>query len=400
MNYLAGVDIFFPDQAGGAGRVAWDQMRLMRDRGHKVTVFCRKCLDRQAGTEEYDGIRVVRFTLPATRRFDPSKFQRQKSAGLCVAAKYLLGTSWDVVHTHAFLYGWILYELLGDGPRYLYTVHSPVVLEQQANWAPEGLKGKMKLLLAAGILKRLEGDVIDKAQRIQTLSQFTKHAIDKYHHCANRVTVIPHWCREDFFRTFSKAQARQKLNWPAEGKIIFTVRRLFPRMGLDVAIKGLAPLLRRYKDVNFAIAGSGPLESILKELTRSLGVSGKVWFLGSIDDNTLKRCYEGADLFVLPTTALECFGLPVLEAFAFGLPVISTDTSAIPELMTPILPNCMVPAGDAEALGKKVDAYLEGHLKTPTSEELTAYVKKNYGANVIVPRIVKFLESWPNDKMR
>jgi glycosyltransferase involved in cell wall biosynthesis len=392
LDYLVGVDLFFPDQAGGAGRVAWDQMRLMRDRGHSVTVFCRKCSHAQSEVEEYDGIRVVRFSLPKTRQFDPSKFQRQKQAGLNIARKYLSGTSWDVVHSHTFLYGLILYGLLGKGPRYIYTSHSPVVLEQEANWAPEGLKGRLKMLLAGGILKRLEGDVIGKAQRIQTLSEFTKNTIDRDHHCADKVSVIPHWCREGFSRVYSKAEARRKLNWPADGKILFTVRRLVPRMGLDVAIKGLSPLLHRYKDVNFAIAGAGPLENNLKELTRTLGVYEKVWFLGRVDDETLKRCYEGADLFILPTTALECFGLPILEAFAFGLPIISTDTSALPEIMAPILPDCMVPAGDAQKLGEKVNDYLEGRLVMPDADKLVSYVKNNYGVEVIVPRIAEFLE--------
>ena len=49
--------------------------------------------------------------------------------------------------------------------------------------------------------------------------------------------------------------------------------------------------------------------------------------------------YEAADLFVLPTTALECFGLITMEAFAHGCPVLSTDAAAVPESMRPIMPT-------------------------------------------------------------
>ena len=84
----------------------------------------------------------------------------------------------------------------------------------------------------------------------------------------------------------------------------------------------------------------------------------------------------------------------MLESLAFGLPVISTDAAAIPELMKPILPGCIVPAGNVEALMEKVRAYLESRLNLPKSEKLVNYVKEQYDFEVISHRMIKFLESW------
>ena len=111
-----------------------------------------------------------------------------------------------------------------------------------------------------------------------------------------------------------------------------------------------------------------------------------------VSDEILKLCYEASDLLLLPTSALECFGLPILESLSYGLPVISTDAAAIPELMKPILPNCIVEAGNVEALRQKVKEYLDCQLELPSSENLFNYVKQNYDSKVIIPRIISFLE--------
>jgi len=145
--------------------------------------------------------------------------------------------------------------------------------------------------------------------------------------------------------------------------------------------------------VYLCLAGGGPLWEPMKALAKSLGVEGKILFPGRVSEEDLRRCYEGADLFLLPTRSLECFGLPILEAFAYGLPVISTDAAAIPELMKPVLPDCVAPAGDVIGFREKVRAYLEGRLAIPGSQHLIDYATREYGRDRITARHIQFLES-------
>jgi glycosyltransferase involved in cell wall biosynthesis len=264
-------------------------------------------------------------------------------------------------------------------------------MEQEINWNSQGLPGKIKLLFGKKQIKKMENKALDISQRIHALSNFTKEAIHQLYGLGEKVTVIPHWCRNDFFRTNSKGEARRILNWPRDVKIIFSVRRLVARMGLDDAIKAAATLLKEHPDTYFAIAGTGPLMRPLKQMVQALGISDKVWFLGRVDDDTLKRFYEAADLYVLPTRSLECFGLIVLEALAFGLPIISTDAGAIPELMKPILPNCIVPAGSVKKLRERIECFFRGSLDIPNNDKLVDYVKKKFSSDTIVPKILDFL---------
>ena len=164
-------------------------------------------------------------------------------------------------------------------------------------------------------------------------------------------------------------------------------------MGLDVALKALAGLLKSRENLYFVIVGSGPLEARLRSLAQALGVAEKVWFLGRVEENTLRRCYEAADLFLLPTTDLECFGLIVLEALGFGLPIVSTDAGAIPELMEPILPECIVPAGSVKDMREKVDAWIRGAMTAPDADEMIQYVEKRFSKEVITPQILSFVLS-------
>ena len=66
MQYLSAVDYCFKDVPGGMGRVAWDDAVLMRDRGYKVTMFCKapRGYPLQSLPDEYDGIQLGRYQAP------------------------------------------------------------------------------------------------------------------------------------------------------------------------------------------------------------------------------------------------------------------------------------------------------------------------------------------------
>ena len=163
-------------------------------------------------------------------------------------------------------------------------------------------------------------------------------------------------------------------------------------MGLDVAIKAIAESLKKEQHLYFALAGVGEQEEYLKHLAKVYEVEDKIWFLGRVDDEKLKHCYEAADLFLLPTRALECFGLIILEAYAYGLPVIATDAGAIPEIVEPIMPQCIVKAGSITSLKNKIEDYIyDGQLDLTEPEVFMNYVFENYSIDKITAKLVEFL---------
>jgi len=393
MNYLLAVDYWFPDFPGGAARVAWDMVRLMRDRGHSVTVLCvawGRGTDKPRVTEE-DGIRIVRCEKPELSAWNPSRLEQSIEAAAATARERLADVDWDLVHIHSHITGAGVLRALGKPRRVVMTLHSPIVLEQKVNWVHEGLLGQVKLLLGTGSLRRLESGLLTASDDIHTLSQFTRDRVQEAYGLGDKVTVVPYWKRPDFKRTLSKKQARAELGWPESTPIFFTIRQLRERYGLGSAIDAIAPYARDGR-CRFYIGGEGPLRETLADQIRQLGLESSVELTGRLSDEALIQAYQAADVFVLPTLALECFGLISIEAMAFGCPVFASDSSAIPETLRPFRPDLLFPAGDTEALRGRIGDYLEGRLELPTPDDVVDYIDSNYSQEVIVPRLMALLE--------
>jgi len=119
-----------------------------------------------------------------------------------------------------------------------------------------------------------------------------------------------------------------KYNIKNKPTLLFVGRIDDPRKGLDMLIKAFKFVLV-YIDAQLIIVGNGKKEKIM-ELAGP--IAHYLFFLGYVDDITLKKCYSLCDVYICPSR-LEGFGLTILEAFAAGKPVIATNTGAIPELI-------------------------------------------------------------------
>jgi glycosyltransferase involved in cell wall biosynthesis len=393
MNYLVAVDYCFLDMPGGMGRVAWDIAELARDQGHDVAMLCYTLPGKgepRSTAARHEGIQIVRYPKPRLPGWHPRRDERTIAAAAQAVREHLGDRSWDVVHIHSAFTGAGAMRALGDRPRYLYTMHSPIALEQKFNWAIEGWTGRLKLMFGVSRLAALEGKLMKACSDIHTLSEFSRDWVEHYHGLGDRVAVIPHWRRSELVRTMTKAEARRRLGWPEDEPTFFTVRVHGPRYGLDVAIQAIAPLAVQ-RMCRFVVGGDGALRPALIELASSLGAGEQIIFPGRLSDEELILAYQAADAFILPTLALECFGLISIESLSFGCPVIATRVGAIPEVLTPILPDCLVPPGDVDALRGKIEAFLDGRLNLPGEDQLVEYVNANYDRGVIVPRILRLL---------
>ena len=113
----------------------------------------------------------------------------------------------------------------------------------------------------------------------------------------------------------------------------------------EIALRVCAELVQGKQDVQLWIAGAGPLRQDLEALSRQLGITANVRWLGHQPD--LQRWFAGADLF-LHTSLGEAFGNVLIEALACGVPVIATHSGATPELITQGETGCLVPPGPNE----------------------------------------------------
>jgi len=120
--------------------------------------------------------------------------------------------------------------------------------------------------------------------------------------------------------------------------------------------KGLQFLLEAMKgiDARLLVAGTGPMEAEWKGIAASPGVSGKVTFLGEVEDDDLPALYHACDFFVLPASERsEAFGLVQVEAMMCGKPVVSTELGTGTSFVNlNDTTGFVVPPQDARGLGE------------------------------------------------
>jgi phosphatidylinositol alpha-1,6-mannosyltransferase len=126
------------------------------------------------------------------------------------------------------------------------------------------------------------------------------------------------------------AEMRQKLRLH-DGPTLLSVGRLVPRKGFDLALRSVAAVSAEYPGLDYLIAGDGPEACRLESLTRDLGLTGHVHFMGQVNERTKWAAYDACDVFVMPNRVLggadwEGFGIVFLEAALSGRPSIAGRT--------------------------------------------------------------------------
>lgn len=392
MNYLVTVDRFFRDTPGGAYRIAWELAQAMRERGHRVALLCASRLgDAPPGAADIEGIRVVRYLPVPTAPLSPFRWRNNVYAAAAAFAEHLADVAWDVVHAHT-LSGAVACTQSGWPGDLLYTVHSPVVLEQRINWSNGTLPGAVKRLAGTWILQRDERRVLLAARRVHVLSAYTAECLRRFHGLAiaTKAQVIPWWSRAHPL-PISRHTARRQLGCPSDRPLLLSIRRMVPRMGLRLLIEAAEPLAREH-EFSLVLAGEGPERDELMKRVSGGPLSGRVIFPGRLSEVQLHQAYCAADAFVLPTQALECFGIIILEALASGIPVIASDAGAIPEIMDRVLPGWTFKAGDVGGLRVRLQAFLSGSLKPPSAERLELFARDNYGRDRLLESYTQFVE--------
>jgi glycosyltransferase involved in cell wall biosynthesis len=163
-----------------------------------------------------------------------------------------------------------------------------------------------------------------------------------------RIDVIENGIElEHYGRAADRASLRLSLGLDPDRRYLVAVARFHPVKDHVTLLRGFQQVAARRPDVDLLLAGDGPLREQLQELTRTLGVTGRVHFLGVRSD--VPALLKAADLFAL-TSLSEAASLTVLEAMASYLPVVVTAVGGNPEMVRDGREGVLVPRGDTAAV--------------------------------------------------
>jgi glycosyltransferase involved in cell wall biosynthesis len=114
---------------------------------------------------------------------------------------------------------------------------------------------------------------------------------------------------------------------------VISVGNLTRLKNFDMTIRAFAVLSQKVSSARLTIAGKGPLQPLLEQLAKDLGIGGKVEFVGQMPRNEVVTLMGRSDVFIFPS--FEAAGMVVLEALAQGLPVVCMNYGGPGEMMTP-----------------------------------------------------------------
>lgn len=164
-----------------------------------------------------------------------------------------------------------------------------------------------------------------------------------------------------------RAQARQRLGLPVDGRYLLSVGHLIERKGHHIAIEALSHL----PGVTLLIAGGGPEEGALKALAKRLGVAERVRWVGVVPQSDLKWWYSAADVLAL-CSSREGWANVLLEAMACGTPVLATNIWGTPEVVSTPAAGLLLARRDAPALAA---AWVHLHTQLPSREDTRAHAE-------------------------
>lgn len=365
---------WFPEKPGGLDRIYKNLIDTLPDAGVDV-----RGLVSGSDAVERDSNGVVR----AFARPDLPLLERLRAARRTVRDTL---DAWqpDVLVSHFALY---------SGPSLDLNRDRPLVSHFHGPWSEEGEVEKRgaSATLGRSVKALIERAVYRRSTRIIVLSSAFQEVLRQRFGISDDIIRVIPGCVDvpRFAIPATRDNAREALGLPTDRPIVLTVRRLARRMGIEDLIDSFRQVRHAVPDAMLVIVGGGALKDELAKRIADRGLQDHVRMLGRIEDDMLPLAYRAADVSVVPTVALEGFGLTTIESLAAGTPVLVTPVGGLPEAVSGLSTDLVLPNFGANALAAGIVDALRGHLRLPSADACRAYARAGFDMPVHAARTAR-----------
>jgi glycosyltransferase involved in cell wall biosynthesis len=314
-------------QLAGAERLVVETIRRMGDR-IRPTVFCLDAIGILGTDLQRENVDVVvlgrrpGLDLPVARRLSNEIAQR----GITVL--------------HAHQYTPFFYAALA---KLLRLGRVRLILTEHGRHFPDIVSGQRRLGNRL-LLRRL-------ADRVNAVCAFSADALAANDGFArDGIEVIPNGIDVREYEHLKRAS-----DFGVDRRYVTCIARFHPVKDHATLLRGFASVATAFPDVDLVLAGDGPLRHDLETLAQTLGISGRVRFLGVRRD--VPAILEATTVFCL-TSVSEAASLTVLEAMAARVPIVLTNVGGNPELVQDGVHGLLVPRADPSAVGAALTTLL------------------------------------------
>lgn len=175
------------------------------------------------------------------------------------------------------------------------------------------------------LLKKLFTSVFSTARQIGVLSGRFRNALIAMGFHPEKIVV---------FTTMFDGQALTVDHKPRKRnhQLLF-ISRLVKAKGCQETLEAFQLLCRKYPALELIIAGDGPELENLVQLSRNMGLHGRVRFLGYITGREKAKVLNEAGILVFPTYYGEGCPIILLEAMGAGMGIVTSMDGGIPDIL-------------------------------------------------------------------
>jgi glycosyltransferase involved in cell wall biosynthesis len=180
------------------------------------------------------------------------------------------------------------------------------------------------------------------------------------------------------------ALPRSTFDTPDDVPLLLALARLHEKKGLDVLLEALV----RVPEAYLWIAGAGPLEGELKDLTAKLGLEARVRFLGWRTDRG--ALLKAADICTFPSR-YEPFGTVMVDAWAAGTPLIAAAAQGPKAYVKNEVNGLLIPIDDVTALADAIERLIaDDTLRTHIVDGGRTTFESDFSRRAFVERSMTF----------
>ncbi|MBL4676357.1 MAG: N-acetyl-alpha-D-glucosaminyl L-malate synthase BshA [Mucilaginibacter sp.] len=351
---------------GGSGVVATELGKALADRGHQihfVTYNQPARLDFFSENLFYHEVSVSQYPL-----FDYPPYELALASRLVDVVRF---EKLDILHVHYAIphasAAFMAKQILAT-----YGISIPVITTLHGT--------DITLVGQDNTLKPVVTFSINKSDGVTAVSEHLKADTYKYFKIEKDIRVIPNFIDMQRFSLKPKDHFKKAIAPNGEKIMVHTSNFRKVKRTEDV-IEMFARVIKTIP-AKLLMVGDGGERSVCEKLSRTLGISEHVRFLGKQD--AIEEILSVADLFLMPSVS-ESFGLAALEAMACKVPVISSNAGGLPELNIEGVTGFLLNVGDVEGMAEKAIYILEDEERLQQFKENALERAKQLQLSNIMP---------------
>jgi glycosyltransferase involved in cell wall biosynthesis len=169
--------------------------------------------------------------------------------------------------------------------------------------------------------------------------------------------------------------------------------RLVSLKGSHFAVAALRRVVQAGVTAEVHFFGTGPDQSAVVELARSLALERSIHLHGSYRPSELDRLVAPIDVGLMPSI-YEGFGLVMLELMARGRPVIASDAGSAQEVLGRLGGGMVVDRADTASLGNAMLCYCrDPNLVRRDGQRARHVWEEHFTPELMIDRYLRFWRS-------